>query len=212
MSQHFHRFCALRRAFCLLIISLVLGCGGPEFLFPLEGDPAEARQLITDNDYSVDYRSGSVRATEQFFRALNDSDGSTCWYLLDLRAAAAWHAFQHQNRASEANPDSIISLLQPLFPSGEPTALSQTSATKTVEGQKVLAEWTNGDKFELSLAMSDAGWRVVLPPPETKLANVDKNPKPTDTAEPVNFELDEESEPAQARPPSNPFGGGGFGY
>ena len=211
--QNPQRFFRSGGAFALVFcLSCLIGCGGPEFLLPLEGDPTEARELLEENEYRVDYRPGSVRAAEKFFQALNSQDGDTCWYLLDLRAAASWQAYQHSKKGPEANSGSIVGLLTPLFPKGQPDELMRSKATNAEEQIEIVAAWTDGSKKTISMAVTSSGWRILLAPPDQKLAQVNRDPSPTDEAEPVNFEIVDEPEAEQGRPPSNPFGGGGFGY
>ena len=203
----------IRRGAPLLLSLLVAGCGGPAFLVPLHGDPKEAHELLAEEGYARDDRPASVRTTERFFSALAEEDAELCWYLMDLRAAAAWQAALTPPGAPGPTPEDVAARLRAAWPASTPDKVERLAYDPKAGTAKVRATWSKATrKADLDLALTTVGWRLVILPPGARLASVDRDPRPTDVAPPIERDLEEEPVSAPPRHSRPPFAGGGMGY
>ena len=202
-----------RPASALLLAFTLAACGGPAFLVPLQGDPKEAQELLAEEGYTRDDRPASVRTTELFFTALAEEDAELCWYLLDLRAAAAWQAALTPPGAPGPTPADIVTHFRRTWPGSPPDHVERVAHDPTADMARVRVRWTRTQRqAELDLTHSSVGWRLVVLPPGAQLAAVARDPSPTDVAPPIERNLDDEPTTAPQRPSRPPFGGGGIGY
>ncbi len=203
----------IRRSTPLLLWLLAAGCGGPSFLVPLHGDPEEARELLAEEGYTRDDRPASVRTTERFFGALEDEDAQLCWYLMDLRAAAAWQAALTPPGGEGPTPEDVAARLRTAWPAQTPDKVERIAYDPKANTARVRARWAKANrKAEIDLSLTSVGWRLVILPPGARLAAVDREPRPTDVAPPIERDLEEDPVSAPPRHSRPPFAGGGLGY
>ncbi len=187
--------------FLVLIIGLLWSCVSAKSLVPVANDPPEVRTHLEKNGHSMDTRAATVQIAAQFVRAVRQHDGADCWFLLDLRAAAAWQAAQ--DGKSGAGPKNITHLLQPLLPKGQPTEIRSKGGTDKKEVQLVYAD---GKMASLELVLARGGWRVLYLPPDGILPELARDPRTSQTAPPIDFTEDVSPGRAQ-RQPMRPMGG-----
>ena len=197
----------------LLLVLLLAGCGGPAFLVPLHGDPKEAVEMLEEDDKVRDDRPASVRLTERFFVALAEEEPELCWYLLDLRAAAAWQAAMTPPGSPGPTPEDVIARIRRAWPSAPPGAIKRLAYDREAGTAKVRVTWARARRTaEIDLYLSTVGWRLLVLPPGARLAAVDRDPRPTDVAAPIDRSVEEEPVAPQPRQHRPPFSGGGMGY
>jgi hypothetical protein len=212
-SQNFRATPLARSGVPFLLFFLLASCGGPSFLVPLHGDPKEAQELLEEDGKVRDDRPASVRITERFFKALGEDEPELCWYLLDLRAAAAWQAAMTPPGSPGPTPEEVVDRIRAAWPTALPGEVKRLAYDREAGTAKVRATWARARRTaEIDLFLSTVGWRLIILPPGARLAAVDRDPRPTDVAAPIERNVEEEPVAPQPRHQRQPFGGGGVGY
>ena len=172
-----------------LVLAIAPACMTTSTILPLSGEPPEVETLLKEQGAAHDMRPGSVRAADRFFEAYASGDGETVWYLMDLRAAAAWQAEQSRRDGADAGPKTIISLLRKRLKSvSKPSQLSRVKLSNDRKAATISVTWGDNTTINVVTAMNEDGWRVLLTPEGAAIPDIAQNPSSSQTSMPVDFE------------------------
>lgn len=189
---------------------LASACLSSTPVLPLAGEPPEVEKLLKEQGQELDQRPGSVRTVDRFFQALEEGDGHLCWYLLDLRAAAAWQIAQSKSSGEDAGPSNIVSLLRGnLEHTDRPESVKRIKLSPNRTAATIAVVWGESSPMNIVVAMNQDGWRLVLAPEGAALPDLSPNPQSSQRAAPVDF--DEIHRPETGRRQQGGGLGGGMG-
>jgi hypothetical protein len=189
---------------CVLLFGLITACGGSSRIVEINGDPPEVQKLIAKSGGKTDHRPASVRTVHAFLTACDEAQWDLGWYLLDLRASAAWQGHVGRKPGALSSKSTILGLVRSEFPNGIPSKLERLEQFRPgLERVTVRAHWTEGSFHDITMSWSKVGWRLLVLPEGSELPKLDKNAESNQAAPAIDF-----NEKGPGRPATLPVGGG----